>query len=379
MYRRFINLLFILAITAALAPTGKTAAADINTPSPASSTVSAALGPDQFPAGYNPLTGQSVENPELLALPPALISVSNFPVTARPQAGLSFSPYVFEMYIGHGMTRFLAMFYGDYPHADVTQSNQDTTAQLYTIGPIRSGRLPYEHVRTLFSGFLVMAGASSEVGSQIGPSATVFGSDSDNINSAMIDVTKVQQIAEARASTKKTFNLTGNMYDAAVPAGGKEADRLWVFYNYLNQVDWAYDAASGAYLRSQDKANGDGKFYPATDRITGEQLAFENVIVLFAKHNVLNKAGSLIDIDLLYTESKAYLFRDGQVYPIRWNTKNGAYEKETGKLRPMRFTDAEGNPFPLKPGSTWVEVVDISTGFSELEDGVWKARFYNPK
>ena len=65
----------------------------------------------------NPLTGLPVADSANLALPPALVSVANFPPTARPQAGLSFSPIVFELFIGEGMTRYLAIFYGDYPQA----------------------------------------------------------------------------------------------------------------------------------------------------------------------------------------------------------------------------------------------------------------------
>ncbi len=71
-------------------------------------------GPTDFPDGINPLTGLATD-PELLNLPPALVSVSNFPASARPQSGLNTSPMVFEITIGEGMTRFLAMFYGAYP------------------------------------------------------------------------------------------------------------------------------------------------------------------------------------------------------------------------------------------------------------------------
>ena len=74
-------------------------------------------GPDlvDFPLGYNPLTGLPVSDPENLNLPAVLISITNFPASARPQAGPSFAPYIFEMYISEGMTRFLTIFYGDYP------------------------------------------------------------------------------------------------------------------------------------------------------------------------------------------------------------------------------------------------------------------------
>ncbi|HEX9029306.1 MAG TPA: hypothetical protein VF823_09035, partial [Anaerolineales bacterium] len=48
-----------------------------STASPNSTSVSSS-----FPQDVNPLTGQPVKDQALLALPPALVSVSNFPVTA---------------------------------------------------------------------------------------------------------------------------------------------------------------------------------------------------------------------------------------------------------------------------------------------------------
>lgn len=78
------------------------------------------LGPDleQFPKGYNPLSGLQMEDPNTLLTPALLVSVSHFPAIARPQAGLSFAPWVFEFYITEGATRFLATFYGDIPEPE---------------------------------------------------------------------------------------------------------------------------------------------------------------------------------------------------------------------------------------------------------------------
>ncbi|MHC1782763.1 MAG: DUF3048 domain-containing protein [Anaerolineaceae bacterium] len=96
--------------------TGGDAAAPSPTQAPPSSgDGETQLGPDAFPADVNPLTGLKVENPDNLLIPPAMVSITNFPVSARPQAGLSFSPIVFELFVGEGATRFLALFYGDYP------------------------------------------------------------------------------------------------------------------------------------------------------------------------------------------------------------------------------------------------------------------------
>jgi len=346
---------------------------------PASNLRAAQSGPEQFLGGVNPLTGLPVNEPALLNLPPALISVSNFPVSARPQAGLSFSPYVYELYIGEGMTRFLAIFYGEYPQVSPQNNTVSTVAtnNQAEIGPVRSGRLPYQAIRQLYNGFLVMASASAEVRNATGNSTNIYGSDSDDINSALIDVEDLQALAEEHEKVREA-DLTGNTYDPSPPEGGRMAEKLWVFYNFYNQVEWIFDQSSGSYLRYQDKADGSGKFYPATDRLTGEQLAFDNVIVLYVKHEVLNSAKTLIDFDLLYTQGYAYLFRDGKVYPIFWSTIGAEYEKTTGRLRPIRFTDRNGNPIPLKPGNTWVEVVDMTTTLSESKSGNWKARFYAP-
>lgn len=373
-----------------------------NTPTPAPSqlptqagkvlvtqgTTSSAVGPMQFPAGINPLTGKPVKNSANLALSPALVSVTNFPTTARPQAGLSFSPFVFEMYIGEGMTRFLAVFYGDYP-----EKGQDKGIALADdkVGPVRSGRLPYESLRKLFNGFLVMASASPNVISSLGGYTNVFGSDQGDINSAMIPATKLAEIATRNPDRLKEDALSGLRFDPSAPNGGKSGKMVWIPYSFLNQVLWRYDSASGAYLRYQDDA--DGKtFIQAKDRLNNQNLAYSNVVVLFANHRA--KRETLIDIDLMYqTKMPAVLFRDGKMYEIYWTTANSDYEKKTGLMRPIRFIDAQGNPFPLKPGQTWVEMVPQFTRYNETVDtqsyfdmknkvsagsGNWAIQFYAP-
>ncbi len=89
------------------------------TPTPQSHLAPITYGPDakDFPSNVNPLTGKEVLDPSLLGLPAVLVSISNMPVTARPQAGPGFAPWVFELYIGEGATRFMNVFYGDYPRA----------------------------------------------------------------------------------------------------------------------------------------------------------------------------------------------------------------------------------------------------------------------
>src|SRR5262245_32151065 len=68
--------------------------AETSTPQPFP--VPTSYGPDEFPQGYNPLTGQRVSDPNRLEYPAILLSISHFPAAARPQAGFSFMPFVYE-------------------------------------------------------------------------------------------------------------------------------------------------------------------------------------------------------------------------------------------------------------------------------------------
>lgn len=345
-----------------------------------------AVGPDNYPEDFNPLTGLPAEDPALLAFPPALISISNFPASARPQAGLNSSPITFEIAIGEGMTRFLAMFYGGYPEAvsgqtegeppsegsesdstgnesqDGRSDEPENSVETASIGPIRSGRLPYEDIRSLYTGFLVMASAWEGVAQNLSDTTSVYGDDSEDINSAVVGVDKLQEIAQSQADRYpgSNFNLAGMKFAQTPPAGGQPAHKAWVFYSMLNQVQWRFTAELGAYIRYDIKTDGSGKFVMATDRLTGEPVSKENVIVIYAEHDY--RAPTLIDINFSNRPpTKALLFRDGEIHEIFWTTQFGEYEKETGLLRPIRFVDTEGNPIPMKPGQTWIHVVSLSS------------------
>lgn len=350
-------------------------------------------GPTGFPEDINPLTGKSAD-PDLLKLPPALISVSNFPASARPQSGLNTSPFVYEITIGEGMTRFLAIFFGGFPQqvSGLTEgqnpgsttggstegdssgdsgddpSGDAGTTSTASIGPIRSGRLPYEDIRSLFSGFLVMASAYSGVAQTLSETTTIYGSDSDDINSALIGVNQLYNIALAQSEgyPGSNFSLEGMKFSPTPPEGGMPADTAWVFYSNLNQIQWRYDEALGAYVRYDIKTDGSSEFVMSTDRLDGKPITRENVLVVFAMHEYL--APTLIDINLVnMPPMKALLFRDGEVHEIFWTTQFGDYEKETGLLRPMRFVDADGNPVALKNGQSWVQVVSTSSFYVESE------------
>ena len=105
-------------------------------------------GPDRFPKGINPFTGLRVPDAAVLDRRPVMVKVSNFPPSGRPQFGLSSADLVFEHYIGEGMNRFSAIFYGQKPEK---------------VGPVRSARLADIQLASMYQTIFGYASADPRV------------------------------------------------------------------------------------------------------------------------------------------------------------------------------------------------------------------------
>ena len=314
----------------------------------------------------NPFTGLVVDDPESLKQRPILVSISNFPPSARPQSGLSYAAHVFSTFIGFGMNRFLALVYAeDLIHLGEIFNNRlaEGTGPEYALGPVRSGRVAFEDIKTLYPrAALITAGASPEVLAQLSNQTSVYGSNDDDINSTGVGADALSQLAGTTAiDPSKFISLT---FDPQPPEGGTEADFLRVIYNYLNQNGWQYDPIQGQYLRLQDQADGSGELFPMLDALTGEPLGFDNVLVLWAQHTYVSP--TVIEINLAYVwDHFGLLYREGKVYEIKWATRNGK----------LTVYDAEDNPVALKPGQTWFEVVSYQSTWDRDKSIV---RFHEP-
>ncbi len=338
----------------------------------------------------NPLTGLPVSDPASLLRPASMISITNWPVSARPQAGLSYVSMVFEFSIGDGESRFFSIFYGDLPPLEqrsITENGVETENTV--VGPLRSGRLFYEPLRQIYHGNLYMASAYKGVRDNLSRYNIYYGSDQDIISS-FVEVKDLLEIASNSDIKVDPQGMAVNQFTEQPPEGGVPGTDLWFIYNAQDQVHWDYDPQREAYVRWQDR--GDGQtFVAASDRINGDTLDFENVIILYANHRYCTEYA--FDVDFQFQDLQpAVLFRDGKMYEIFWSTKNAEYEQSTGMLRPIRFVNRDGSPFPMKPGQTWMHLVPINTKYWEApmaEDlfsllnkteegsGNWVARFYS--
>ena len=224
---------------------------------------------------------------------------------------------------------------------------------------------------------LVYASAATDIGERLDACEIVFGVDRTTPNSALLTVARLRQLAEESLNPRQPVNYSGNVFSEVLPEGGKTANNISVYYHSYSQSGWEYDPISGSYLRYTDRADTTGELFPATDRLTGRQLAFENVIVVFAEHNRFRHNQLEIDFTL-GQKNPAYLFRDGQAFMIYWSTANREWERTTGLLRPLHFVDAQDDLVPLHPGRTWVHIVTPYSSVTDQGNASWLVRFVQP-
>lgn len=252
--------------------------------------------------------------------------------------------------------------------------------QAYRIEGLRSGRVAYQDLQVNYCGCLITAGADPTVAQQINTCASAFGSDPNNIGGAGLDVTRLQGVAVSNSEGSCAEpNLTGNLF-CTQPAEveGSAGQELFVEYNVNNIDHFVYDSELGAYTWAKNLPSDPDTFEVMTDRLTGETLTFENVIVLLVQHTSQNSANTIINLDMDHKTGTAFIFRDGQAYEARWTTVATEYEQTSGHPLPVRFTDLNGNPFPLAPGQIWVNLLNAFDSVEAGADGVWMADFDAP-
>ena len=247
------------------------------------------------------------------------------------------------------------------------------------VGPVRSGRLVYADIASFFpDSCLIYAFASPEILSQLPQCA--FVSHDVQGGGYMLNINEMKRLAQDSKKPNVKIDYASNVYSNEPPDGGTSASRLDVFIAYLNQSAWVYDALSQSWWRYVDEANPDtaGVLHPEVDRLTNRQLHVENIVVVFAKHEVVSPTNLEIHLEQGLTGA-ALIFRDGKKYEIRWSTSASEEELRTGRRKPIQFLHPDGRTlFPLKPGHTWVIVVTPQTAVTERSSGEWLLQFSQP-
>jgi hypothetical protein len=124
------------------------------------------------------------------------------------------------------------------------------------------------------------------------------------------------------------------------PTGGS----IDAWYPY-NHITYTYDRATNTYPRWVSPG------VKQVDAATGKRVAPRNVVVMFVQFGPLSgspPAKRRLEAQLIGS-GKAYVATNGQTVAGRW-----VKQSLTG---PTTFVDTHGNPIPLTPGQTFVQVM----------------------
>jgi hypothetical protein len=300
--------------------------------------------PTAIPDDVNPLTGLKVRDKARLQRRPLLVRIGNDP-QIRPQTGLSQADVVYEELIdGYPLTRLSAIFLAEDPPL---------------VGPIRSSRLITIQLARQYRAALVHSGASDPVRWEISQSVEAdldeyfhpepyISDDSKDWRGRLFTSTPVMRAYMRGNGMEAAVKLPGFVFSRKMgdlPPGGVRATSVVIPYPEGARVEWRYSTARGRYFRFVA-----GR--PFTDAANGAQIAASNVVVYYAEHqptDIIEDAGGATSLRITVEgEGRAQVARDGLLFTGRWSTP--------GDHPPQFFTD-DGQPIPLKPGNTWVEVV----------------------
>lgn len=224
--------------------------------------------------------------------PAVVVKVDNDP-HARPQAGLNQADLVYEIEV-EGVTRFAAVFH---------------SRDVNPVGPIRSARSSdIDAVSNLGVPYFAWSGANPTVTAEVQGAVdqgmlVSLGHDQapdeywrDNSRLAphnlYSDTAGIRDVGEGGSAPHPVFQYRhegDELPDGAFPVAGVGVD--YVGDGRITDVEFVWDAASEGWARFQtDQLHGPGAL--AHVDAAGEQIAPDNVVILFAHYGVSAAGGS---------------------------------------------------------------------------------------
>ncbi len=286
-----------------------------------------------------PLTGLPSGGAAVAGRPALSVKIDNIAV-ARPQAGLNTADVVVEQPVEGGLTRLFA-----------TWQSKDAGQ----IGPVRSAR-PVDALllRQLGPSLFAFAGASAGV---------LQGIRRDS-GATLIDPSSAQgafQLDSDRSAPHNTFSSTTALYAAgqransklgpprafltfaAAPSGAAKPARVArMTFSPGTTAAWQWNGS--VFVRYQN-----GTLDKLTD---GSAVSTTNVVVM----SVAVRPGSNVDVlghrtpdPVLTGTGHVWVLRDAKVVEGTW--------RRGGAGTPVELLGADGNPVPLHPGRTWIELL----------------------
>lgn len=287
-----------------------------------------------------PLTGVAAGD---VATRAALAVKIENPKEARPQTGLDEADIVWEEVVEGGVTRFVAVFHSAVPGE---------------IGPIRSVRPMDPAITAPMHGLIAFSGGQAGFVNALAASGVQV--MSNDMGSPGFYRTKSRRAphnvygtpatfwgqadADHQASPAEQFTYARSADQATAAVSGTPAGSIQVTMSGYSHPGYAWDAASGTWLRTEAGA-------PATAS-SGARLAGTNVItlsVVLVDSGTRDPAGSVVPETKLVGSGAAVVATGGKTIAATW-TKDAT---DT----PVVLTTADGQVVKLAPGKTWVQLV----------------------
>jgi hypothetical protein len=289
------------------------------------------------PMTLTPLTGEPV--PAGSVVGPSLAAKIDNHVDARPQVGLEHTDLVFEELVEGGLTRYVAVWQSDVPAE---------------IGPIRSIRPMDPDIISPLGGIVAYSGGqdrfvramkATEVYNAIhgqADTADLMYRTASKISPHNVLVLAPELIARHAdlLPPPQQFAFAPDAASSSAVRDGSPITAIALRFGAPSTPSWAFDNASGKYLRSQAGV-------PDLDTV-GAQLSADNVIVLRVP---IGNDGGVPKTELLGA-GEGWVSSGGFSIPCTWSK-----DSRTGLIR---LVDADGDVVRLAPGNSWIELVPLS-------------------
>ncbi len=301
------------------------------------------------PKYYNKLTGLETTE-ELSNIRPVGIMINNIK-QATPQQGISQADVIYEVLAEGGISRLFCLF-TDY-------------ASLPETGSIRSSRDYYIDLADAHDAIYVHCGGSPAAYDTLKARGT---NNMDGIyfstpfyrnewrkkhmgmeHSMMTTGERlVKGIEEKGYRTTSDFKQPFSFKESVSALEGEnvtDAKTIAVEFSYYAKSTFDYDETTGTYLKGQFSA-------PHIDSNNNAQLAFENVILLYASQGaVKNDEKGRIHVDFIGTGDGIYI-TNGKSEPIKWS-------KESRTSSYTLYKADGATELLLNPGKTYVGIPPI--------------------
>lgn len=311
----------------------------------------------------NPFTGLALPS-GVAATRPVVVFVDNVQHN-RPSQGLSLADIVFETVVWGDISRFAAL-YSDYKAMPV-------------VGAVREMHMPLLQCVFAAQPVLVSDAVSAPAAAWM-EQENYFPYLFDTRYGQTVTWRNTKKMAEGRPTEHCNYTDGGN-FAAAVQVYGTDmqADADAALFSFSSteqdagdierikvpsqsmEIDFSetyatrffYDAATAQYGMEQKDL--DGNYAKSIDGNTGQQLYFDNIVVLFADVEQREQTGQdafndVVDIQFA-AGGRGFYCQGGRAVSLTWqkNTERTPFQMET-----------EWEPLTLRPGRTYVAVVDKS-------------------